>query len=476
MSLMEDLQRTTKLRVFPRSFAGNELGEIGMVRTETETLAAVSGKLREKFSGRDMGGYLLCPTDHGNRLALNELFPFTKPVAIGRKAASFGLGDRLGYANPAQVRAIAKTELLPVLAQQSLRELTLTGRTNPQVIDVAAWAVFREGFRKGFASDGDHLKSKPEIADALKAGCTMITLDCSLALKSCAAGERELEAGFESLPAAVRKAYEETYLRSRAPEEFGLKFTKGGLYKLSVVYGGALELIRDVYFDLLVPAGRPIDFEISLDETVETTSPEAHYFVAVEMEKMGVEATSVAPKFVGEFQKAIDYIGDLDELRRTMKIHAAMADRFGYKLSLHSGSEKYSVLPVIARATGGRFHVKTAGTSWLEAVETISKHDPALYRKMHRTALQHLDDAKKFYVVHCDASRIPPLDTVSDGDLPHYLDLGNNDSRQLMHITYGFILGDPALKKEIFDFLNSHFDLYESEEEELCDRHLNLLK
>ena len=218
-----------------------------------------------------------------------------------------------------------------------------------------------------------------------------------------------------------------------------------------------------------------MDLEVSLDETEETTSPEAHYFVAVEMERQGIVANSVAPKFVGEFQKAIDYIGDLEELDKTMAVHAAIADKFGFKLSLHSGSEKYSVLPLLAKHTKGRYHVKTSGTSWLEVVETISKHAPDLYRKMHRVALLRLEDAKKHYVVHCDPARVKPLDEVADEDLPKYLELDQNDSRQLMHINYGFILEIPELKAEILQFLRDNRAAYEAEARELYGRHINLL-
>lgn len=476
MDFLTYLQEQLHARVFAASYEKTAKGEACMIRKDETTLLAVNGELGKLFHGTASGEVVLCPTDHANRMVLNELFAYTKPTAFGQKTPTFGFGDRLGYANPAQVRAIEKTQIRPVLAQQSLRELTLTGRTNVEVIDVAAWAVFREGYKLGFASDGDHLKTMEEIASALQDGCTMITLDCSLVLNQTSVNGKALAASFEALPAQQQAAFTERYLRSDEPAKFGLAFTEDSVFELYRIYAGALALIHDVYFELLTKAGRAVDFEVSLDETVETTSPEAHYFVAREMMEMGVVATSVAPKFVGEFQKAIDYIGDLEELKTTLAVHAKIADRFGYKLSLHSASEKYSVLPLIAEATNGRFHIKTSGTSWLEVVETISKHAPALYRKMHEVALETIDEARKFYVVHCDTSKVRPLNETTDAQLPEYLELGNNDARQLMHITYGFILERPELKKQILCFLNDHFDLYEKEAEELYDRHLTLLQ
>lgn len=469
------LQEQLHARVFAASYEKTAKGEACMIRKDETTLLAVNGALGKLFHGTVSGEVVLCPTDHANRMVLNELFAYTRPMAFGRNTPTFGFGDRLGYANPAQVRAIAKTQIRPVLAQQSLRELTLTGRTNAEVLDVAAWAVFREGYKLGFASDGDHLKTMEEIASALKDGCTMITLDCSLVLNQAAVNGVPLPDSFAALPAKQQTAFAERYLHSEEPSRLGLHFTVDSVFNLYRTYAGSLALIHDVYFELLMKAGRAVDFEVSLDETAETTSPEAHYFVAREMLEMGVSATSVAPKFVGEFQKAIDYIGDLKELEATLAVHAKIADHFGYKLSLHSASEKYSVLPLITKATNGRFHVKTSGTSWLEAVETIAKYAPILYRKMHEVALETIDEARQFYVVNCDPSKVQPLNETTDAQLPEYLGLGSNDARQLMHITYGFILDRPKLKKQILCFLNDHFDLYEKEAEELYARHLALL-
>ena len=106
-------------------------------------------------------------------------------------------------------------------------------------------------------------------------------------------------------------------------------------------------------------------------------------------------------------------------------------------------------------------------------MEVISKHAPKLYRRLHREALAALKDAKRFYAVHCDASRIAPLDSVPDQALPLYLT--RNDSRQLLHVTYGAILRQPELRREILSFLRENRALYEAEAEELYDRHFAAL-
>ena len=457
------LKAVTDAEVYHSSFCSAKEGAALMFSRDGEEFLGVSGPMADLFAGEDMGGWKCCPTDHKNRLVLNEVFPFTAPVALGNKGTTFGLGDRLGFAGAAQVRAIKKVNVRPVLAQQSLRELTLTHRTLEEVIDRAAWAVFREGYRLGYSCDGDHLKTVEEVQKAIESGCTMITLDCSLALNAGPMGTPDEE-------------WEQSaYLKGTELIDQELHFSPDLLTNLHQIYDGALALCRQVYSDCVSRAPRQIDLELSLDETVETTTPEAHYFVAMELKRYGICITGLAPCFAGEFQKAIEYIGDINELERTMAVHAAIAKHFGYKLSLHSGSEKYSVLPILMRSTGGNCHVKTSGTSWLEVVEVISRADPALYRRIHAEALKGLEEARKQYVVHCDPSRIKPVESVSDADLPRFLDQEQADSRQLLHITYGHVLGIPDLRKDILDFLRRNRALYEAEAEELYDRHFAAL-
>ena len=109
------------------------------------------------------------------------------------------------------------------------------------------------------------------------------------------------------------------FSRLRDLKGLGLYYTESLWNRLHAIYDPVVRLAWAVYWKGIVPAGRPVDLEISLDETEETTTPEAHFFVAHELQRLGVNVTSMAPKFVGEFQKAIDYIGDLEELRASWK-------------------------------------------------------------------------------------------------------------------------------------------------------------
>lgn len=436
------------IRVYPNSVTTTENGlTLALADGARGDVLAVSGKTAGTgFRGEAKGEWLLCPLTHENRVALNRLLPYTKPSAFGREATSIGLGDRLGVVGPAQLKAIDGTRLKPVLAQQSMREMKLTGRTFDDVIDAASWAVFQYGWKKEWGADGDHLKNAEDISAAVCAGCSMITLDCSEALNR---PDGRADAQKDE---TVRQ-----YRNDSALHALGIPVSEAMMREVMRVYDGAIALAKQVWETVLAPAGWRIDFEISLDETAETTTYLAHYYVASELEKSGVEVNSLAPRFVGEFHKGVDYRGDLQAFAADIAMHARIADHFGHKLSIHSGSDKFGVFPLIGAHTRGRFHLKTAGTNWLSAVRALAEREPELYRRMHAAALEHFVQARAYYEVHTDVTKIPDIASLPDSALPALFTA--DDSRQLIHITYGFLIGKEApLRDEIFAALRKNRD------------------
>ena len=424
------------------------------------------------FNGDDLGGGMFrAPLNHENACVMRKLFPFTSPVRGLRKDMSFGLGDRLGIATPGHIDLFEKNDVFPIFAQQSIRELNLTGRTYEDVLDCASFAVFREGYKKGFGADGDHLKTAKDVEYALSLGFTMITLDCSEHIKN--------DITSDNAP-PLSAPYRDKYLNKTFDiENISLVFCEDDLRQYTAVYCDAISFAADMYSTFLASGKYDADFEISIDETVSVTTPLQHFFVARELLDAGVSFATIAPRFCGEFQKGIDYIGDIAQFEKEIKVHAAIARHFGYKLSIHSGSDKFSVFPAIGRETRGKFHVKTAGTNWLEAMRVTAEADPSLYREIHKYALSAFDEAKKFYHVTTDLSKIPDVSAIRDEELEKLFE--NNDVRQLIHITYGLILG---LKNNdgSFTFRDRLYKLWQSNEDEYrralaghIGKHLRLL-
>jgi hypothetical protein len=137
------------------------------------------------------------------------------------------------------------------------------------------------------------------------------------------------------------------------------------------------------------------------------------------------------------------------------------------------------VFPAIGKETKGGFHVKTAGTNWLEAMRVVAILEPGLYREIHKYALFAFDEARKYYHVTTDLNKIPDVDKLSDKELPELFN--QNDSRQLIHITYGLILNKKN-KDGTFAFKNRLYRLWREKEEVYAQalikhigRHLDLL-
>ncbi|MCL2130597.1 MAG: tagaturonate epimerase family protein [Treponema sp.] len=432
------------------------------------------------FNGTSLGdGKFKAPLNHENAEVLRKLFPFTAPVRGLSKPKSFGLGDRLGIATPGHISLFKKKDVFPIFAQQSIRELNLTNRTYKDVMDAASFAVFREGYKQGFGADGDHLKTAEDVEYALSLGFTMITLDCSEYIKN--------DVTADNAPPLAEK-YAGKYLGKNfgIGEGISLVFEEAELRQCAAIYGDAIGFAADMYKRFLANGSNTADgktgadFEISIDETASVTTPLQHFFVARELLDAGVLFATIAPRFCGEFQKGIDYKGDISQFENEIKVHAAIARHFGYKLSIHSGSDKFSVFPSIGRETRGHFHVKTAGTSWLEAMLVVAMTDPSLYREIHKFALSAFNEAAKYYHVTTDLSKIPDVSGLKDEELPKLFEY--DDARQLIHITYGLILGlkDPngsfIFKDRLYKLWMDNEDVYREALFKHIGKHLELLE
>ncbi|HON69207.1 MAG TPA: tagaturonate epimerase family protein, partial [Phycisphaerae bacterium] len=139
-------------------------------------------------------------------------------------------------------------------------------------------------------------------------------------------------------------------------------------------------------------------------------------------------------------EKGIDYKGDLGQFRASFAQHAAIARTLGpYKLSLHSGSDKFSVYPIAAELAGGLVHLKTAGTSYLEALRVVARKDPALFRRILDFAFERFDTDKASYHISAELTAIPRSTQLKDSELEASI-LNDNHGRQLLHVTFGSVL------------------------------------
>lgn len=422
--------------------------------------------------------YCLAPLCHENAKVLRKLFPFTAPISVLSSERTVGVGDRLGVACPGHIRVFERYDAIPIFAQQSIRELTLSDRNYDEVLDCVTFSVYREGFLKGFGADGDHLKTPKEVEYAINCGYTMITLDCSEHIPNNI--EEMTQAKIDNIYSSD-KVLEERYIDKHFFIEDGVElvFSEDEFKKMVCIYGKSIEFVSKIYKSYIKKENGKLDFEVSIDETSTSTTPLQHFFVANELIHRGVCFATLAPRFCGEFQKGIDYIGDIDQFAKELTVHAAIARHFGYKISVHSGSDKFSVFPAIGELTNGRFHLKTAGTNWLEAMKLVAMKDPFLYREIHQFALDAFNEAKQYYHVTTDITKIPDISKLADFELPQLFT--QNDARQLIHITYGPILtkkdsqGRFVFRDRLYDLWRRYAENYAVLLDNHIGRHLELL-
>lgn len=443
--------------------------------------AALSG-----FEGDASSGVLVGPLSPRNAAALRSRLEWLRPRPLGT-STSAGLGDRLGLATPGHVRAVRAVggTIAPIFPQQSIREMARTQRTPIEVMDDATWGMFAEGWRDGTGADADHLKTTDDIDATLPVGFSMFTIDPSAHVDSGADTDdlATLRAKVAALPWAELEDSEAS-LRQRylgkafTVEHLSVSFDEAVVLRAAAKYGKAVSHVAKMSRHLLKAAGsRPVELEVSVDETDTPTTPAEHYWVASELRRLGVAWVSLAPRFVGRFEKGVDYIGDLKELETDVAAHAAIARHFGpYKLSLHSGSDKFSVYPIAARLARGLVHLKTAGTSYLEALRTIAALDPALFRSIYAFARERYDTDKATYHVSAELGRAPEARDVPEAALPDLLE--HFHAREILHVTFGSVLkqtnadGSLRFKNALFGLLRGNPEAYATNLERHFIKHL----
>lgn len=400
---------------------------------------------------------------------LCESLPFLRPRACGLKN-SFGFGDRIGLATEGHIKALREYDFFPVFAQQSVRELERTGRSLKEVLNSAIVACFQEGYSKGFGADIDHLKDLSHLKAAIKAGFTFFTIDPSDAIREPSKmNDREKKS---ILDRNFRK-YEKFYLgRAYRIEKDRFEFTQETLSNLIITYAEAIDFVETCY-SLLKERTSPFDFEVSVDESSLPTTPLAHIFIVEELRRRKINFQSLALKFPGRFEKAIDYRGDLKEFEESLIIHQKIREQLSpYKISLHSGSDKFKVYPIFKNIFGEKFHVKTSGTSWVEAMKVIADSDFDFFLKILKLAIEEFEKNSASYEISASPESIKWED-VHREDIEGIFDDPN--IRQIIHIGYGSLFSEVNLREKFYEILIRNRGRYGRLLERHLSRHLELL-
>lgn len=356
-----------------------------------------------------------------------------------------------------------------------------SGRTPGQVLAEATWGALQAGWRGPVGADADHLKTGEDIDQCAAAGFTCFTID---------PGEYvDGRASQDSLPVLQGKAAGLPWERLESDlasllqryagysldlEQQAVTLNEATALRAAVKYAGAIAHVVRLY-RRLEELGQPFELEVSVDETETPTSHAEHVFIAAELKRLGVRWASLAPRFVGRFEKGVDYLspagkmGDLEAFAEDVQGHAGIARALGpYKLSLHSGSDKFSIYPLVQEATRGLVHLKTAGTSYLEALRIISRFEPDLFREILCLAYERYAEDRVSYNVSASLVNLPQPEMISEDRFPALMQ--DFTAREVLHVTFGSALA--VYGPQLLAAIRTHEEAYAEGLAEHFGRHL----
>jgi hypothetical protein len=331
---------------------------------------------------------------------------------------SLGIGDRFGREGQAQLRALQQAEKAGVVVvpvwNKSFREHSLIGTTPDDVRAEADEAVRRGGWRHPYHVDADHIGVK--TVDGFLAASDFYTLDVA---------DFIAEAPDEAALAAFVRDMASFKGTLRIPGvDATFEVTDAVLEKIGRSYLAAVMEAGKIYRRVLAAKGEGnFIAEVSTDEATEPQLPFELFFILGALAREKIPLQTIAPKFSGKFLKGIDYLGDRQAFARELDADLAVVKHavaaFGLppslKISVHTGSDKFSLYPIINRALakhGAGLHLKTAGTTWLEEVIGVALSGPhglGVAKEIYLTALPRFDELVKPYatVVEIDRARLP---------------------------------------------------------------------
>ena len=369
---------------------------------------------------------------------------------------TIGVGDRFAHQAKAQLQAFQRAAaqgvaVVPVW-NKSNREHTFIGSEPQSVFDAAQAAVKALGWTPGWHVDADHIRL--ETVDRFMACSDFFTIDVADSI------------GKPAAPAAVAAFVE------RHPELIGtvriagvsapFTTTRADVERVAAKYLLAAQDAGKIYRYIAGKKGEAnLIAEVSMDETDAPQTPPELLIILAALADEKVRAQTIAPKFTGRFNKGVDYVGDLAQFEREfnddLAVIAHAVARYGLpanlKLSVHSGSDKFSLYPIIRRAlarTGAGVHLKTAGTTWLEELIGLAEAGGdglALAKEIYAYALAHVDELCAPYasVIDIDRAKLPSAATVNGWTgaqlanalrhIPGHPEF-NAHVRQLLHVSF----------------------------------------
>lgn len=382
---------------------------------------------------------------------------------------TFGVGDRFANGAHAQLTAFIEAKKLGIdivpVWNKSNREHNIIGSEPQQTRDAADKAVADLGWTGEYLLDADHINFS--TVDRFVAPCDFFTLDVADDIGE-AADPADVAAFIAKHPeligtvaiAGIDQPFEIT---AEVVEKAANKFLK------------ATQKAAAIYQHIVAAKGGSDNFvtEVSMDETDSPQTPPELLIILAAIADQGIPIQTIAPKFTGRFNKGVDYVGDVAQFEKEfnddLAVIAHAIATYGLpatlKLSVHSGSDKFSIYPVIKKAiqrTGAGLHIKTAGTNWLEEIVGLAEAGGSgleLAKQIYAKALEKKAALCEPYatVIDINDANLPSAETVNGWTSTQFTDAlrhdqsnpgYNADLRQLLHVGFKIAaqLGDTYIQ------------------------------
>jgi len=377
---------------------------------------------------------------------------------------SLGIGDRFGRQGKAQLAALIQAkenglDITPVW-NKSHREHTIIGTKPIDTRKEADEAVAACGWKAPYFVDADHIGLKN--VDQFIESSDFFTLDVADFIGQ-SADERDVRAFVEKHSKYACPERGRRIGRLKIPGiELGLHITQGQIRAIVAKYLFAVKQAGEIYRHIVSAKGAGnFITEVSMDETDQPQTTLDLFFILAAIADEGIPAQTIAPKFTGRFNKGVDYVGDVttfaSQFEQDLAVVAFAVREFGLpqnlKLSVHSGSDKFSIYGVINKALkkfDAGLHLKTAGTTWLEELAGLALaggEGLAIAKEIYAKALSRIDELCQPYatVVDIDRAKLPAPQQVAKWDGQRFAAVLRHDQtcpdynphfRKLLHIGY----------------------------------------
>jgi hypothetical protein len=405
---------------------------------------------------------------------------------------TFGVGDRFAHQAEAQLAAFERLAADGVVVSpvwnKSNREHCFIGSAPASVRAAASAAVTSRKWPHPWFVDADHIRL--DTVDRFLDSSDFFTIDVADSIGK-PATDADVAAFLAKHP-ELTGPLSIPGITAPIPLSAETSATVARSYLLACREAG------EIFRHIRSKRGDGVAIEVSMDETdTAQTPPELLVILAILADER-VPVQTIAPKFTGRFNKGVDYVGDLagfeKEFSDDVAVLAFAANRYGLpqnlKLSVHSGSDKFSLYPIIRRIverTGAGLHLKTAGTTWLEEMIGLAEAGGdglALAKEIYAYAYEHVDEFCAPYatVIDIDRAKLPaPAEVArwSGAQLAAALrhvpanPAFNPHMRQLVHVSFKVAAKQG---KRYLDLLVANRDVVARQvTENIYDRHLRPL-